>query len=203
MDPAGGNPGTPQCWNRYAYALNNPTKYVDPDGKWVETAFDVAMAGISIRQARKEPGFWNITGAVLDVAAVIVPVVPAVGGRAIDAVQATNKLADDVARTLNQATDARGATLRARLADPPPGMVKPQAHHDLPQAFKKDFDKAGVNINDPSFGRWVEGGSIGDHQKWSKEFNDQWREFFRTNRDPSREQILDRMSELRSDPRFQ
>lgn len=35
IDPAGGKPGDPQTWNRYAYCLNNPYKYVDPDGREV------------------------------------------------------------------------------------------------------------------------------------------------------------------------
>ena len=29
-----GRPWEPQSWNRYAYTLNNPLKYVDPDGLW-------------------------------------------------------------------------------------------------------------------------------------------------------------------------
>jgi RHS repeat-associated protein len=29
-----GRPWQPQSWNRYAYTLNNPLKYVDPDGLW-------------------------------------------------------------------------------------------------------------------------------------------------------------------------
>ena len=33
VDPAGGRPEVPQTWNRYVYTLNNPYKYVDPDGK--------------------------------------------------------------------------------------------------------------------------------------------------------------------------
>jgi RHS repeat-associated protein len=32
VDPAGADPTDPQSWNRYAYVLNNPYKYVDPDG---------------------------------------------------------------------------------------------------------------------------------------------------------------------------
>src|SRR3990172_2816804 len=33
VDPAGGDPTDPQSWNRYSYTLNNPYKYVDPDGE--------------------------------------------------------------------------------------------------------------------------------------------------------------------------
>ncbi|MEL7061885.1 MAG: RHS repeat-associated core domain-containing protein, partial [Acidobacteriota bacterium] len=32
VDPISGNPGTPQSWNRYAYTLNNPMRFVDPWG---------------------------------------------------------------------------------------------------------------------------------------------------------------------------
>jgi len=35
VDPAGGKSEMPQTWNRYIYTLNNPYKYVDPDGRWV------------------------------------------------------------------------------------------------------------------------------------------------------------------------
>src|SRR5439155_18940473 len=31
-DAVGGTPANPQSWNRYAYTLGNPMKYVDPDG---------------------------------------------------------------------------------------------------------------------------------------------------------------------------
>jgi len=81
-----------QC--ELTYARNNPLKYVDPDGRWAETALDVGLAAISVKQAIKSPTFWNIAGAVLDVGAVLIPLVPAVGGRVIDAVQAGDKLVD-------------------------------------------------------------------------------------------------------------
>ena len=32
FDPIGGNPRSPQTWNRYAYATGNPLKYIDPFG---------------------------------------------------------------------------------------------------------------------------------------------------------------------------
>lgn len=33
IDPVLGQPGMPQSWNRYSYALNNPIKYNDPNGE--------------------------------------------------------------------------------------------------------------------------------------------------------------------------
>lgn len=33
MDPVLGSPGSPQSWNRYAYAFNDPVNYFDPGGR--------------------------------------------------------------------------------------------------------------------------------------------------------------------------
>jgi RHS repeat-associated protein len=42
VDPenAGAKKNDPQSWNAYAYSRNNPLKYVDPDGKLYELAYD-------------------------------------------------------------------------------------------------------------------------------------------------------------------
>ncbi len=95
-DPSGESydPMLPQSWNRYAYVRNNPIINVDPDGEAAEIVFDVAMAGISINQARNDPSFGNILGAVLDVAGAALPFVPSVGGRFIDGLQAADKALD-------------------------------------------------------------------------------------------------------------
>lgn len=47
VDPAPGVLTDPQSWNRYAYVLNNPYKYVDPDGENPILAAAV-IAGISL-----------------------------------------------------------------------------------------------------------------------------------------------------------
>jgi RHS repeat-associated protein len=40
------DPKVPQSWNRYSYARNNPTTLVDPDGRKVRAADDLALARI-------------------------------------------------------------------------------------------------------------------------------------------------------------
>jgi len=45
VDPVGGKPQNPQTWNRYAYTLNNPYKYVDPDGRDPKAVADAIRFG--------------------------------------------------------------------------------------------------------------------------------------------------------------
>jgi|GEM_PF-3123679 len=96
-------------------------------------------------------------------------------------------------------------SLRNNLGDPPSGLQRPQAHHDLPQAdrFKEHWERAGLDNDNAAYGRWVEGGPVGNHQKWSAEFNREWDQFFERSPNATREQILEQMEALRSDPRFQ
>jgi RHS repeat-associated protein len=88
-----------------------------------------------------------------------------------------------------------------KFGPPPPHLRNPQAHHDLPKKFKEEFDDAGLDINDPAFGRWVEGTPPGDHQRWTQALEREWTEFFE-GRDRSPDEIIAKMLELRSDPRF-
>jgi hypothetical protein len=68
---------------------------------------------------------------------------------------------------------------------------------------------AGQNIKSTGtkYGRWVEGGSTGKHQKWSYDFNLEWKKFFDSyegkKKKPSPKKILEKMEELRKDSRFQ
>ena len=74
-------------------------------------------------------------------------------------------------------------------------MKRPQAHHDLPQGLRDKFEKRGLDIDDPRYGRWVEGGPYGDHQKWSRKLNDEWEEFLDSG--PTNEQILEKLEQIR------
>jgi RHS repeat-associated protein len=88
-DPLVPEPGNPQALNRYAYGLNNPVRYRDPSGYWVETAWDIANILWDIYEVRRDPSLLNIGALVVDVGAALLPVVPAGvgivarGGRAV------------------------------------------------------------------------------------------------------------------------
>ncbi|HYV46080.1 MAG TPA: hypothetical protein VFA20_14520 [Myxococcaceae bacterium] len=61
------------------------------------------------------------------------------------------------------------------------------AHHVLPQEFRSQCRRAGINIDDPRYGAWWERTA---HQQASSAYNNEWRKFFRNNPSPSAEQIL-------------
>ena len=68
-DQLGGHAGDPQSWNRYAYARNNPLKYVDPNGQQVASTqstgqFLMAAGTQAMVSANRQTGF-RLVGAVL------------------------------------------------------------------------------------------------------------------------------------------
>jgi len=123
------NPGNPQSLNRYAYVVNNPLRYTDPSGHWIETAWDIANIGWDIYEVQRDPGSaWNWAALVLDVGAAVLPVVPGGvglvvrGGKALshadEVVDAGRVLAEaashadeavDVARAANRLDDTMDA----------------------------------------------------------------------------------------------
>ena len=56
---------------------NNPVRYTDPSGHWLETAWDVANILWDIYEIRRDPGnLWNWGALALDVGAAVLPGVP-------------------------------------------------------------------------------------------------------------------------------
>jgi RHS repeat-associated protein len=100
IDPAlkSANPKAPQSWNRYGYALNNPLKYVDPDGEAAETALDLAGIAYDIYELVREPSWKNAGILVADLGLAVTPFVPGIGatklaGKGLDALQIADRMA--------------------------------------------------------------------------------------------------------------
>lgn len=68
-----------------------------------------------------------------------------------------------------------------------------QAHHVLPQQFKKFFYDAGLNINDPHYGVWLD---ATQHLKGAKQYNRLWGEFFDRIPSPTQDEIFQQADEI-------
>lgn len=118
IDPVGIVPEQPHSFNRYAYANNNPYKYVDPDGKIAETvwdAFNIAL-GFQSLVSNLRAGNWSGAavdgvGLGIDGVAAAIPLMPGGVGAAI----AAHRAADAAKVGLAEARTARDA-LAAELA---------------------------------------------------------------------------------------
>ena len=107
-------PGDRQSLNRYSYAANNPIKYTDPGGHWVETAWDVLNIGWDIAEVKRDPSLLNIGALVVDVGAAVLPFVPAGVGLITRSSKAA-KAAVEVASHADEAMDA--ARLAGHMGD--------------------------------------------------------------------------------------
>ncbi len=122
----------PQTQNSYAYARNNPLTNIDSDGKWVETAADVASLGLSVRDFKQNPSLGNGFFVGLDALSVAFPVPALVGYirhgdelakslRAVDKVNDTARSAE----TLHDSTlVCRGGTCSADRFESASGVLK-------------------------------------------------------------------------------
>ncbi|WP_455586506.1 putative toxin, partial [Bacteroides sp.] len=102
----------------YAYCANNPVRFVDPSGEYIESAWDIASLAMGVKSFVSNVKSGNALGAVvdgvgivLDAAAVALPVIPGGAGAAIKGVRAIDK-AVDVAKTADKAVDGISAMKR-------------------------------------------------------------------------------------------
>lgn len=130
IDPRGFRESSPESFNRYAFANNNPYRYTDPDGRVVETAWDVANIGIGAHSLANNvvAGNWGAAaidslGVGLDSLAAAVPFVP--GGastaiqaqRAVDAAVSATTRTDIVAKKADGFVDLASPQRRKHILD--------------------------------------------------------------------------------------
>jgi RHS repeat-associated protein len=125
-------------FNRYAYARNNPYRNVDPDGRIVETVWDVANIGIGVVSFGKNVATGNYIGAVIDAvgvvvdtAAAVVPGVPGGAGAAIKAVRAADAVttAARTERVAESASDLNKVSAKSAYSTPSQSLIPRQAGH--------------------------------------------------------------------------
>jgi len=114
------DPTNPQHFNRYTYAGNNPLRYTDPTGHWLETAWDILNIAWDIYEIKQDPGnLWNWAALAVDVGTAILPGVPAFagmiskGGRVTKFIASHGDEAIDAARAVGHIDEA--AQLASRV----------------------------------------------------------------------------------------
>ena len=83
----------------YAYCANNPIKYVDPDGRWIESLWDAVNVAMGVESFVSNIHEGNVSdalvdgvGIALDAIATILPVVPGGVSTTIKAVRTADKV---------------------------------------------------------------------------------------------------------------
>ena len=69
----------PQQLNRYSFERRNPYKYVDPTGKYIESAVDVAFISYDIIELTEDPSILNFVVLGADIAGAALPFVTGLG----------------------------------------------------------------------------------------------------------------------------
>ena len=126
--------------NPYLYSGGNPIKNVDKNGGWFETAWDLANVAMDVNSLKDNIKSGNTGGAIadgvgliLDVAATVLPVVPAGAGAAIKATR-TAKNADkavDEAKALKNFSGEHKIPANGGKAKPHGGQKHNEAIDDF------------------------------------------------------------------------
>jgi RHS repeat-associated protein len=190
----------PQTLNRHSYVNNNPLRYKDPSGHWIESALDIAGIAYDIYDIHQNGLNWeNGLSLTADVAGLILPGVTG-GGLAVravmhadDAIKLASRVDDvvDTVRAVENVADAATAANRATDTLSTFKKIGSEAIPDVIEAFgdsSKNFgyftETAFGNRRITSLGRCDDtkvAGELGERildirapDKWTPERNFEW-----------------------------
>ncbi|MGD9153955.1 MAG: RHS repeat-associated core domain-containing protein, partial [Bacillota bacterium] len=150
--------------NWYAYCGDNPVKYVDPDGKWFDTAVDIGFLAYDVKTITDNPkdlSNWAALG--LDASCAFLPFV-AGGGLLVRGGKAGTKLAVKAGQATAKAVKSSSKVLGKNLVKA--GFkrgVDEAAHHIVAGGASKSeiartiLQNYGVGINDAVNGVFLKG----------------------------------------------
>lgn len=120
MDPTEVIPEQVHSFNRYAYANNNPNKYIDPDGKLAETVWDAFNISLGVQSFVSNVREGNWSGAAVDMAGIAVdgiatalPIVPGGVGASIAAYRAGKTASSETVTLFRSVGPAELADIQA------------------------------------------------------------------------------------------
>ena len=147
----------------YAYCAGDPVNLVDPDGKIIDTIWDIYSVASGIYSAAKntikgefKEALKDAAGVGLDVVSAVIPGVPAVGrvlrngDNLVDIAKAANKVDDatDVAKATNKADDVIDAG-KAAINSKPYSKSRPKyAKGQVEEVWEIAKDEDGL-VRDP------------------------------------------------------
>ena len=166
--------------NWYAYTANNPLKYTDTTGMWLETFVDVVGLGLSIYDFIKDPSLGNAAWVALDAGAVLAPFVPGTKTGRIAFKWVTKS---DPAIEFKNVKSFRVDNARSNLIKATKVSEKVQkaheAHHLIPKSkrIQAELDRVGVTINvhQPALLTWWKKET---HSTNWKKYENEWMDFF-------------------------
>ena len=139
----------------YAFCNNNPVTFIDPDGRFIDTAWDAANVAMGVTSFISNVTVGNIVGAALDGAGLIVDVaataIPGIPGGAATAIKAVRgaKIAEKVVKNAAVKSAVRKGVKKVAA------NFKPYAHHrpkyakgQVEEVWRRAMDKDGI-VKDP------------------------------------------------------